>query len=183
MLTILRPSDGFPLPKGVRLRILGRADIPLLVDHLLGLDAEARNDRFNGGVNDSWIRSYAERCIEPGVMVIAAETEGRVVGVAELHPDKPDSAEAAFSVSKEMRGHGIGAALFALILEAAWSRGLTFLDLSTHSDNTAMKALARQFGAVLKFSGAETSARIDLSDVHFEEEEEGARPVRTRKSP
>ena len=50
-------------------------------------------------------------------MVIAAEKDGHVIGVAELHPANMEIAEAAFSVDAKWRGHGVGSALFALIIE------------------------------------------------------------------
>ena len=167
MRTALQPVSGFRPPHGVTLRILGRVDIPLLTAHLTGLDDRSRHDRFNGSIRLDEIAGYAQRCIQPGVMVIAAEQDGEVIGVAELHPSDADIAEAAFSVSDHWRGRGVGAALFALILEAAWSRGLAFLDVSTHADNDAMKRLARKFGAMLAFDHGESTGRIDLKALDF----------------
>ncbi|MFZ1772470.1 MAG: GNAT family N-acetyltransferase [Rhizobiaceae bacterium] len=180
----LRPNPDFPLPHGVSLQILGRPDRELFVEHLLHLDATARHDRFNGGINDEALADYADRCLSPGVLVIAAMQDGKVIGVAELHPVKPQTAEVAFSVSDGQRGRGIGAALFALILEAAWSRGLWAIEISTHSDNEAMKSLARQFGAELHFSGNDTSGLIHLDQIRFEETavDAGPRPVRKPKA-
>ena len=174
MNTALQPVSGFRPPHGVILRILGKVDIPLFVAHLTGLDAKGRHDRFNGSVGLDGIADYAQRCIQPGVMVIAAEQQGQVIGVAELHPSDAQVAEAAFSVSGNWRGRGIGAALFALILEAAWSRGLASLDVSTHADNDAMKHLARKFGAVLTFDHGESTGRIDLGTLRFPSAEKDA---------
>lgn len=165
----LTPNSDFKPPKDVSLCILGTADIQLLVDHLTGLDERARHDRFNGATDTQTIETYARRCIHPGVMVIAAMHDGQVIGVAELHPASIEAAEAAFSVDEDWRGKGIGAALFALILEAAWSRGLAELDISTHSGNEAMKRLARKFGAELRFDHGEGFGRIDLGDIRMPE--------------
>ncbi len=167
MRTALQPNAHFKPPHGVTLRILGKSDIPLLTMHLTGLDAKGRHDRFNGSIGLDGIAGYARRCIHPGVLVIAAQMQGQVVGVAELHPSDAEVAEAAFSVSEQWRGRGVGASLFALILEAAWSRGLASLDVSTHADNDAMKHLARKFGAVLTFDHGESTGRIDLTALRF----------------
>ncbi len=167
MHTALQPNAAFKPPHGVTLRILGAADIPLFTRHLTGLDAKGQHDRFNGSIGVDGIAGYARRCIQPGVLVIAAETGGHVIGVAELHPSDAEVAEAAFSVSDHWRGRGVGAALFALILEAAWSRGLASLDVSTHADNDAMKRLARKFGAVMTFGHGESTGRIDLTALDF----------------
>ena len=161
----LHPGSQFKPPKGVTFTVLGVADIPLLVDHLTGLDGQARHDRFNGGESDEMIAAYAQRCIQPGVLVIAAMHGGHVIGVGELHPSGITVAEAAFSIDAEWRGQGVGTALFALILEAAWSRGLAELDISTHAGNEAMKTLARKFGAEMRFSHGDGFGRIDLDDI------------------
>ena len=163
----LSANAEFPVPKGVVLRILGKADIPLLVEHLTGLDDYARHMRFNGSIDTDGIADYARRCIHPGVMVIAAEKDSHVIGVAELHPATMSVAEAAFSIDHDWRGKGIGAALFAMILEAAWSRGLTELDIATDSSNEPMKKLARKFGAEMSFDHGEGFGRINLEDVRM----------------
>ncbi len=165
----LHPVAGFKPPHGVHLSILGKADVPLLIAHLTGLDPKGRHDRFNGSVGTEEIASYARRCIQPGVLLIAAESDGHLIGVAELHPSGTDVAEVAFSVLEDWRGRGVGAALFALIFEAAWSRGLAAMDVSTHADNDAMKHLARKFGAAMTFDHGESTGRIDLKDLTFAE--------------
>jgi RimJ/RimL family protein N-acetyltransferase len=163
----LAPYPEYRPPRGIGLRILGRDDIPLLVTHMTGLDARGRYDRFNGTTDIAWIENYAQRCIHPGVMVIAAHRQAEVIGVAELHPVKLDSAEVAFSVDSGWRGRGIGSALFALILEAAWSRGLDEIEITTHSQNEAMKRLARKFGADVHFLDGDSIGRVRLDDIHM----------------
>jgi RimJ/RimL family protein N-acetyltransferase len=163
----LHPVAGFKLPHGVRLSILGKADIPLLIDHLTGLDPKGRHDRFNGSVASEEIAAYARRCSQPGVLLIAAMKDEAVIGVAELHPAALHAAEGAFSVSEPWRRRGIGAALFALILEAASLRGLGSLEITTHADNDAMRRLARRFGAMLTFDHGDGTGRIDLKALNF----------------
>jgi len=163
----LAPDPQFPLPDGVHLRILGKAETDLLVEHLCALDDSGRHDRFNAATSREWIENYARRCIQPGTLVLAAEHGGKVIGVAELHPVGPDSAELAFSVLKEWRGKGLGEGLFAMIAEAAWSRGLDSIEITTHPSNDAMKRLARKFGAEIKFQDGETTGRIALDDLHI----------------
>jgi RimJ/RimL family protein N-acetyltransferase len=171
----LAPDPEFPFPDGVRLRILGRDDISLLVEHVLSLDAEGLRDRFNGSPSREWIEDCARRCISPGTLVIAAEREGRVIGVAELHPVRPETAELAFSVLSPWRGKGVGAALFSLIVEAAWSRGLDSIQITTHSSNDAMKRLARRFGTEMRFEQGETVGRIALDEIHMLDRSGGQR--------
>lgn len=167
----LAPDTDFPVPDDVRLRILGKNDIGLLVDHLNALDATSLRDRFNGIASPEFVADYASRCIRPGTLVLAAESKGSVIGIAELHPAGPASAELAFSVLSDWRGKGIGAALFALIVEAAWSRGLDSIEITTHSGNEAMKRLARRFGTEMRFEQGETVGRISLDEVHMLDED------------
>lgn len=172
----LEPDPSHPLPPGVRLRILGRGDVELLVDHVMALDPEGRRDRFNSATTPEWVSDYARRSIHPGTLVIAAEIEGRVIGVAELHPLRHDTAELAFSVLKEWRGKGIGETLFALIVEAAWSRGLDAIEITTHPDNQRMKHLARKFGAELKFDHGDTVGRLALDEIRMLDSDGAPRP-------
>lgn len=163
----LAPDPEFPFPQGVRVRILGTDDIGLLVEHVMALDTQGRRDRFNGAVSAEWVAQYAEKCIQPGTLVIAGEVEGKLIAVAELHPMGADGGELAFSVLDGWRGKGIGAALFAMIAEAAWSRGLDRLQITTHSDNEAMKRLARRFGTELRFDHGDTTGSIVLDELHM----------------
>jgi hypothetical protein len=178
----LAPDQDFPVPEGVHLRVLGKRDIGLLVDHLNALDATSLRDRFNGIASPQFVTEYASRCIRPGTLVLAAEFDGSVIGVAELHPAGPDTAELAFSVLAQWRGKGIGAALFALIVEAAWSRGLDGIEITTHSGNEAMKRLARRFGTELRFEQGDTVGRISLSEVHMLDKEGNKRRWFAEKS-
>lgn len=163
----LRPNPEFLPPAGVTFAVLGKSDIPLLEGHLTALDNNARRDRFNAGESTEMIADYARKCFQPGVMVIAALHGDAVAGIGELHPASFGVAEAAFSVDSAWRGKGVGTALFALILEAAWSRGLSELDVSTHSGNEAMKKLARKFGAEMRFSHGDGFGRIELDNIRM----------------
>ncbi|MFZ1679721.1 MAG: GNAT family N-acetyltransferase [Rhizobiaceae bacterium] len=154
-------------PAEVRIRILGRADLPVFADHLAKLDLRARADRFNGAVDDDRLAEYAAQSLRPGVLVVAAEHGADVIGIAELHPVAHDSGELAFSVAEGWRGRGVGAALFALIVEAAWSRGYDELLVTTHPGNEAMKALARKFGAGLRFESGESVGRVRLDAMRM----------------
>lgn len=165
----LQPNQEFLPPHGVTFAVLGKADIPLLEKHLTALDHDARRDRFNAGESTEMIAEYARKCFQPGVLVIAAEYQSMVVGIGELHPARFGVGEAAFSIDAPWRGKGLGTALFALILEAAWSRGLSELEVSTHSGNEAMKKLARKFGAEMRFSHGDSFGRIALDDIKMQQ--------------
>ena len=59
------------LPANGSIRTLTAREMPLLREHLLRLDPESRRDRFNGAADESFVESYAARCLADGTVVIA----------------------------------------------------------------------------------------------------------------
>jgi GNAT superfamily N-acetyltransferase len=153
------------LPEGTVIRQLRPSEQPLFRDHLLSLDAEGRRDRFNGVTDDDFISVYADRCFHDGTAVIGFVVDGHVRGAAELHerPELPEpTGEIAFSVERDFQHRGIGAKLFARLIESARGLGYERLLVTTHPQNEAMKALARRFNSKLSFATGETVGHIEL---------------------
>lgn len=151
-------------------RVLKPAEMPLLRDHLLRLDAVSRRDRFNGVVDDDFLIKYAAGCADGGVIVIGYIEEGEVHAAAELHEPKrsaDQTPEIAFSVERHLRRRGVGSVLFKALLAEAKRHGYNKLRVTTGAQNDAMRALARKFGARLEFSHGELSGSIDLTDVRL----------------
>jgi GNAT superfamily N-acetyltransferase len=160
-------SDSFPFVTSGTIRALRPSDRPRFRDHLLRLDAESRRDRFNGYVDDAFIRSYVARSFAEGATVIGYVEGDLVLGAAELHerPDKAEpTAEIAFSVEKALQHRGIGGRLFERLIGQARGLGYSRLLVTTHPDNLAMRKLARHFDARLRFEDGETvgTLRLDL---------------------
>lgn len=154
----------FPPPAG-DIRVLTPADLPLFRDHLLRLSSASRHDRFNGFTDDAFLVSYATRCFSGGATVLAFVVDGVIRGAAELHDCRPGShaaAEIAFSVEDTLQHRGVGAALFASLVARARALGCEVLHVTTHAQNSAMKALARKFGASLCFESVDAVGVIDL---------------------
>jgi hypothetical protein len=148
--------------------VLKASEMPLLRDHLLRLDAASRRDRFNGVVDDDFLIKYAGGCSDDGVIVIGYIEDGEVHAAAELHEPtrSPDEMpEIAFSVEQHLRRRGVGSVLFKALLAEAKRHGYKKLRVTTGAQNDAMRALARKFGARLKFSHGELSGNLDLADV------------------
>lgn len=144
-------------------RTLKPAEMPLLKEHLLRLDRESRHDRFNGVADDAYVTRYADRCLTDGTLVIAYVEAGQVRAAAELHPFNGDDApEVAFSVERPYRGKGLGSVLFTRLIAEARRHGFAALRITTGSENEAMRALARKFGARLTFQQGESTGLIDL---------------------
>ena len=79
---------------------------------------------------------------EPGRLVLVAEREGEVVGMAHLAPAGPANAPhraevQRVAVARQARGTGVGRELMAAVEEAALARGLTLLWLTTHEGSDA----------------------------------------------
>lgn len=154
------------LPEGATIRQLRPSELPLFREHLLSLDAASRRDRFNGITDDDVVAAYADRCFRDGAAVIGFVVDGHVRGAAELHerPELPEpTGEIAFSVEREFQHGGIGARLFARLIESARGLGYQRLLVTTHPENEAMKALARRFNSKLTFSAGETLGLIELA--------------------
>lgn len=147
------------------IRTLKANEQHLLRDHLLRLEPASRRDRFNGGISEEFLKTYAARCFEDGTIVIAYIQDGVVRGAAELHaPERSLDAvpEIAFSVESRVRRQGVGSALFEQLLQEAGRKGYASLRITTGGQNEAMKALAQKFGAHLTFRRGEATGTIDL---------------------
>jgi GNAT superfamily N-acetyltransferase len=154
------------LPANGSIRTLTAREMPLLREHLVRLDPASRRDRFHGATDESFVESYANRCLVDGTVVIAYVEDDKVLGAAELHqPDTSEDGipEIAFSVEPGLRRKGIGSILFRRLIAEAEGRGYESLRITTGSSNEAMRALARKFGAHLTFSHGESTGSIDLT--------------------
>src|ERR1700710_573499 len=170
------------LPANGSIRTLTAREMPLLQEHLLRLDPASRRDRFNGATDESFIESYAARCLADGTVVIAYVEDGKVLGAAELH--QPDSSpdglpEIAFSVERSVRRKGVGSILFKRLIAEAEGRGYDSLRITTGYSNEAMRALAHKFGAHLTFRQGESTGSIDLGRQNQAEvaQPAGATPI------
>jgi L-phenylalanine/L-methionine N-acetyltransferase len=90
--------------------------------------------------------------VPPGNLVLCAEVEGEIVGMAELARGKARRAhvgEIGLLVHDAWRGRGVGRALMSALIESAdHSLGLRRLALTVFVDNTAAIALYHRFGFV-----------------------------------
>lgn len=87
-------------------------------------------------------RWHREALAEPGRVVLVAELDGEVVGMAHVAPsgaaNAPHRAEVQrVAVAARVRGGGVGRGLMASVEAAALERGLTLLWLTTHEGSDA----------------------------------------------
>ena len=134
------------------IRKLHPAEASALAAHLLRLEPASRHDRFTGGVSDDFVESYALHTLRPSSVVHGWFIDGVLRAAAELHPyGQPALAEAAFSVETPFQNSGIGTELMGRTILAARNRGIRLLHVRCVVDNRRMQAIARKYGAELRF--------------------------------
>lgn len=119
-----------------------------LTRHLARLDLPARINRFFSPARDEAIRAYVDRA-QP-LFLVTAESGGRLIGVAEVHPHAgcANSAEIAVSVDTEWRNRGIGHRLFENAVKECRRRGIDDLWVVYLRGNQAMRRIAERSGFV-----------------------------------
>jgi GNAT superfamily N-acetyltransferase len=159
------------LPLNAVIRRLDAGDREIFKAHLLRLDPESRHDRFHGGASDEFLKGYADHCFKPRDVIYGAFIDGELRGAAELRPLRADPsdelsagesghAEAAFSIERPFRGHGLGVRLFAQLTRAAEENRIAEIDFTCGADNRAMQGLARKFAAEMHFNTDHVTGRL-----------------------
>lgn len=153
-----------------RCRRLWPSDSGAVQAHFLRLDPETRANRFMAAVSDRTALAYAERAFANEGLMYGAFVDGTLRGLGELRPAGRygmalrlgTKAEAAFTVERDFRRHGVGSTLFRRVVGAARNRGVTELHVRCLNDNAPMRRLAARLGAELKLVGPETDGTMRL---------------------
>jgi GNAT superfamily N-acetyltransferase len=135
---------------GGAVRRLWFGETELYGQHLLGLDAESRRNRFGGSVSDEFIQRYAEASEFSGAIIHGFFVHGVLRGAAELRSlSRAGEAEAALSIERAWQSRGVGTALLEHLLLAARNRQIQRLHILCLAENRRMQQLARKFDAQL----------------------------------
>lgn len=156
----------FALGDDIRLRYLGPADADAFRNHIHELHFADFRDRFNGLASDYWLDKYIVRSLNEAIVIGAFEGD-HLVAVAELHTGgriEPGQGESAFSVASDWRHKGLGTMLLKALLRAASDIDVSSIIVETGSQNHAMKALARRFGAKMHFAHDQSVGRINVAE-------------------
>jgi GNAT superfamily N-acetyltransferase len=131
------------------------------------LDAEDRRFRFFADLPDFLVALHAGAAVADGRFVAACECEGEIRGAGELlqNPENPEQAELAFSVEREWRRRGFGAALMLATIGEARRIGIRRLELKILPENVAMQTLSRHFTSDLRHENGNILAMICLDQV------------------
>jgi pimeloyl-ACP methyl ester carboxylesterase/ribosomal protein S18 acetylase RimI-like enzyme len=135
----------------LRLRRLGRHDLPEVERHLLALGPLDRHARFGSALGDAAVAAYARR-IDPGRAVLVGAVDGpsgRLVGLAEAQPAAaPHRVEMAVSVHAPHRRRGLGRRLLGAAMAAAFEeRGAEAAEFLFAPGNRPIVGLVRALGA------------------------------------
>lgn len=153
---------------GGHFRKLWNMELEEFRNHLLRLSSESRHLRFGAEVSDTLIEDYASHALDRNCRVWGFfGPRGNLRGTGELKRfiDKPDCAEAAFTVEDEYCGQGVGSELLSRIIRSAQNRDIRHLYLNCLSENIVMQNIARKFQANLKFDQGDVVCDLKPSNA------------------
>jgi GNAT superfamily N-acetyltransferase len=145
---------------------LGVTDATRIEAHLRGLDADDRYSRFHSPSSDRAIAAYVAGIDWLSHSAIGCFEDGALVGLVEIHYDKPfapKSAEVAVSVERHHRGRGIGMALVARAVRAAGKRGVPSVTLHFLPRNAYIPRIVHRLGGRIDL--IESEAHIDAPSI------------------
>ncbi|MGE0230873.1 MAG: GNAT family N-acetyltransferase [Flavobacteriaceae bacterium] len=150
------------------MRRLNASDAGAFAEHLLRLDPESRQMRFEGALSDDTVRRYALGAFDrPGIQLGYIE-HGVIRAVGELVPEAvkgfvwPAEAEAAFSVERPLQEGRIGTRLAERIIGYARVSGIRRIVLNCLPQNVRMQRIASHFGGQLRYMEGEYQGVIEL---------------------
>ena len=152
----------------IPIRKLAPRHRPRILRHLLALAERDRYLRFGYAVSDAQIERYVEHLdFERDEVFGVFNRRLALVAIAHLAyfdpASSPPCAEFGVSVAKAARGRGCGERLFDHAALHARNRGIDTLLVHALSENTAMLRIARNAGARIVRTGAESEAWVKLA--------------------
>ena len=143
---------------------------PLVLAHLLALDTEDRRLRFSHALSDLGIARYMNNVdFKRDSLFGIFGADNMLVGVLHLAliPQEegvkaPVAAELGLSLRPEVRGHGLGTALFKRALKRARNQGVERLFIFTLMDNEPMLGIARRLEMEVVSAEGQCEAHLRL---------------------
>ena len=149
----------------VRIRVMKPEDEPRLLSLFRSLSAESRWFRFFSPGKDSALAAEAHResnldyRTTVGLLAIAGADE-RVVGHAFYAAISEQRAEAAFAVSDDFQGRGLGTILVGQLAEVAAANGIQIFEAELLASNNAMLRVFRESGFPIEVSAEAGQLRV-----------------------
>ena len=161
------PPRTAPISRWVPIRALADRHRGRALAHLLSLGESDRYLRFGHPATDEQIERYVAHIdFEHDEVFGIFNRRLELIALAHLayspEPAGQTVAEFGVSVLSKARGRGYGARLFERAALHARNRGVDTLIIHALSENVAMLRIARNAGAVVERSGAESEARLKL---------------------
>jgi GNAT superfamily N-acetyltransferase len=159
-------TESYPMIDGelVTIRPIRIADAEMEADFIRRLSPQTKHYRFFGGVKELSPTQVAHLCDVDGrhsmAFVATVRRGGREmeIGVSRYAPNsQSDVREIAVTVADEWQHKGLGTKLMKQLIQSAQGNGVKQLYSIDLSDNTAMRALAKDLNM---------SAHRDPSDPH-----------------
>jgi len=119
-------------------------DLDKIIDFYSSLSLETIYSRFMSASRN--LRPYIERVYAQGGVIIVAEVDDRIIGVAEAVPISGDAAEVGIVVHDDYQGMGIGRILGKTLLKAARITGVKVAKAYVLPGNYRALKLARKLG-------------------------------------
>jgi RimJ/RimL family protein N-acetyltransferase len=149
---------------------LTESDRPILLEHLLALDASDRHLRFGNPLSDAIIRQYVDSIDLVNDVVFGVFHDDLKLDAAGHFAHLPSlpsslerqSAEFGLSVAARARGLGLGTALFVRAATRARNDGVSVLFMHCLTQNQAMMRIARRAGMQISASYGEADAYLTL---------------------
>jgi RimJ/RimL family protein N-acetyltransferase len=144
-------------------RKLAQAEASLLTAHLRRLDPRDWRARFQGGGDRDSVRLHTKGLDWNQIVVLGAFIDGRLRGVAELHPFMTASGkmgEIALTVEARFQNRGIGTELLRRAINAARNRGIGQIQLLFMTDNHRMRRLIEKFSGAVANDLDQSEGRI-----------------------
>jgi GNAT superfamily N-acetyltransferase len=152
----------------VRIRPARRSDSELLLRGFRRLSPESRYRRFlspTPDLSDATVRYLTEVDHHHHEEMIALDEQCKErVGVARFvrHPARPEAAELAVTVIDEWQGRGLGTLLLEAISLRAREEGITTFTALMLVENTQMKDLLEELGAVRIVDRAAGTVEVEV---------------------
>lgn len=140
----------------LRIRPATDGDLPAvmrLFDELAILQEPWRVFTPRPNLREEMRRRYQADVVDPDALLVVAERDGDIVGMAAGHLHKPSSMSeeqavelGSVYVTPEYRGHGVGGALTAEVARFALDRGVQRITLKTFAQNEEALVAWRRLG-------------------------------------
>ncbi len=130
------------------IRGLCEDDRDKLIEFYNSLTEESIYSRFFSIIRN--FEPYVDKLMSEGAIVLVAEVEGRIVGVAEAVPDGKGRAEAGVAVLEAYQGRGIGSRLASTLMKLAGLFGVKAVYAFILADNPRAYRLAKKLGFKVK---------------------------------